>query len=103
MVMLACSVALSAQDATPDASARLQQLERNLANAMKVRSGVVSMVTRPQVTPAPSRVCAIPLLKVGPDATFQSKMPAIATDRNVRFAVREIIPPAPACDEQEKK
>jgi hypothetical protein len=51
----------------------------------------------------PERVCAIPLLKVGPDASFKSKMPAIVPDSKIAFAAREIVPPAPACDEQAKK
>jgi hypothetical protein len=102
MVMLACSVALSAQDATPDASAKLKQFERNLANAMKLRSEAVLASVRRQVTPDPDRACAIPLLRVGPDATFQSKMPVIAPDSKAKFSIREAIPPAPACDEQRK-
>jgi hypothetical protein len=102
MVVLTCSVALSAQDATPDASARLKQLERNLANAMKARPGPVSYLREAQIA-APNRPCAIPLLKVGPKASFQANMPAIAPDPNVRFSIREVTPPAPACDEQEKK
>jgi hypothetical protein len=103
MVVLACSVALSAQVAQPDASAKLKQFERNLANAMKVRSGAVSLVTRPQAIAAPDRVCAIPLLRVGPDATFQSQMPVIAPDSKAKFSIREVMPPAPSCDEQGKR
>jgi hypothetical protein len=103
MVVLTCSVALSAQVTTPDASARLKQLERNLANAMKARPGPVSYLREAPIAAAPNRPCAIPLLKVGPDSSFQANMPAIAPDRKVRFAVREVTPPAPACDEQEKK
>ena len=102
MVVLTCSVALSAQVATPDASARLKQFERNLANAMKARPGPVSLINVTQMAAA-NRPCAIPLLKVGPDPSFHASTPAVAPDRNVRFAVRQVTPPAPSCDEQEKR
>lgn len=98
MVVLACAAGLSAQSADSDASAKLKQFEQNLANAMKVR-GVVSV----QKTPSPNGVCAIPLLKVTPDAAFKSNMPVIAPDSNVQYAMRQVTPPAPACDEQDKK
>ena len=98
MVVLAGTAGLSAQSADSDASAKLKQFEENLANAMKVR-GVVSV----QKTAPPNGVCAIPLLKVAPDAAFKSNMPVIAPDSNVQFAMRQVTPPAPSCDEQAKK
>ncbi len=98
MVVLACTAGLSAQSADSDASAKLKQFEQNLANAMKAR-GVASL---PQM-PAPNGVCAIPLLKVAPDPAFKSNMPVIAPDSKVQYAMRQVTPPAPACDEQEKK
>jgi len=98
MVVLACTAGLSAQSTDSDASAKLKQFEQNLANAMRVR-GVVSL----QKTPAPNGVCAIPLLKVAPDAAFKSNMPVIAPEANVKFAICQVTPPAPSCDEQEKK
>ena len=98
MAVLAGTAGLSAQSADSDASAKLKQFEENLANAMKVR-GVVSV----QKTPAPNGVCAIPLLKVAPDAAFKSNMPLIASDSNVQYAMRQVTPPAPSCDEQAKK
>jgi hypothetical protein len=105
MAILACTAGLSAQSTDSDASAklnedvsaRLKQLEQNLASAMKVR-GVISA----QKTPAPNRVCAIPL-KVAPDAAFKSNMPTIAPESNVQFAMRQVTPPAPSCDDQAKK
>ena len=98
MAVLAGTAGLSAQSADSDASAKLKQFEENLANAMKVR-GVVSV----QKTPAPNGVCAIPLLNVAPDATFKSNMKTIAPDPNVQYAMRQVTPPAPSCDEQAKK
>ena len=98
MVVLACTAGLSAQSADSDASAKLKQFEENPANAMKVR-GVVSL----QKTAAPNGVCAIPLLKVAPDVAFKSNMPVIAPDANVEYAMRQVTPPAPSCDEQAKK
>ena len=103
MIVWAGTAVLSAQVAPQDATAKLKQFERNLANAMKMRTGLVSLKTGPQVTPAPDRVCAIPLLRVGPDATFKSNMPAIAPDSKMKFFIREVTPPAPSCDEQGKK
>jgi hypothetical protein len=105
MVVLACTAGLSAQSADSDASAKLKydasaklkQFEQNLANAMKAR-GVVSL----RKTPAPNAVCAIPL-KVVPDAAFKSNMPVIAPESNIQFAMRQVTPPAPSCDEQAKK
>jgi hypothetical protein len=98
MVVLACTAGLSAQSADSDASAKLKQFEQNLAEAMKVR-GVVSV----QKTPPPNGVCAIPLLKVTSDAAFKSNMPVIAPEPDVKFAMRQVTPPAPSCDEQAKK
>ena len=98
MVVLACTAGLSAQSADSDASAKLKQFEQNLANAMKAR-GVVSL----QKTPAPNGVCAIPLLKVTPDAAFKSNMPVIVPESKIDFAMRQVTPPAPSCDEQEKR
>ena len=98
MAVLACTAGLSAQSADSDASAKLKQFEQNLANAMKVR-GVVSL----QMAAAPNGVCAIPLLRVTPDAAFKSNMPVIAPESNIQFAMRQVIPPAPSCDEQAKK
>jgi hypothetical protein len=98
MVVWACTAGLSAQSAESDASAKLKQFERNLANAMKVR-GVASL----HKTAAPDAVCAVPLLKAAPDAAFKSKMPVIGPESNIQFAMRQVTPPAPSCDEQEKK
>ena len=98
VVVLMCTAGLSAQVAQPDASARLRQLEQNLANAMKLPR-VASLPTVPQALAA-SRVCAIPLLRVGPDASFHSNMPVIAPDPKVEFAARAVVPPSPLCAEQ---
>jgi hypothetical protein len=98
MAVLACTAGLSAQSADSDASAKLKRFEENLANAMKAR-GVVSL----QKTPPLNGVCAIPLLRVTPEAAFKSNMPVIAPESNIHFAMRQVTPPAPSCDEQEKK
>jgi hypothetical protein len=98
MVVLACAAGLSAQSADSDTSAKLKQFEQNLANALRVR-GVVSV----QKTTAPNGVCAIPLLRVAPDPAFKSNMPVIAPDSNVQYAMRQVAPPAPSCDEQAKQ
>jgi hypothetical protein len=96
--MLVCTAGLSAQVAQPDASAKLRQFEQNLADAMKLPRAP-SFVTAPQVLTA-SRVCAIPLLMVRPDAPFHSNMPEIAPDSKVEFAARAVVPPSPVCAEQ---
>jgi hypothetical protein len=98
MVVLVCTAGLSAQVAQPDATAKLRQFEQNLANAMKLPRAVSSR-TAPQVL-AGSRVCAIPLLIVQPDAPFHSNMPVIAPDPKVEFAARAVVPPSPVCAEQ---
>jgi hypothetical protein len=100
LIMLLAGVAgLAAQVTQPDAAAKLKQFGRNLQNAMRPSGGKVSMTfARP-----PERVCAIPLLKVGPDASFKSNMPAIAPDPKIKFSARQVIPPAPTCDEQARK
>ena len=104
MLVWACSWALSAQGAPPDASAKLKQFERNLENAMQLyRPGVVSLRTVPRGTPAPDRGCAIPLHQVVPDASFRSNMPVIVPDHKVTFFIRQVTPPAPSCDDREKK
>jgi hypothetical protein len=102
MVVLACTAGLSAQVAESDASAKLKQFEQNLANALK-RPGVVSLKKMPQLMAAPVRVCSIPLLKVGPDPSFKSNMPVIMPDPNIDFSIRLVTPPAPSCDERERK
>jgi hypothetical protein len=102
MVVWACSAALSAQVAQPDASAKLKQFEKNLENAMKGARAAASRKTPPWLAP-PNRVCAIPLLQVGPDAAFHSNMPAIAPDPKITFSAREVIPPGPTCGEPEKR
>src|ERR1035437_2181096 len=100
IVLLAGRAGLAAQvPATNSAAAKLKQFERNLANAMRPHGGPVS-VTFPR---PPGRVCAIPLLKVGPDASFKSNMPLIAPDPKIEFSAREVIPPGPVCDEQTRK
>ena len=93
-----CTAGLSAQVAQPNASAKLRQFEQNLANAMKLPRAA-SMPTVPQALAA-SRVCAIPLLIAGPDASFRSNMPVIAPDSKVEFAARAVVPPSPLCAEQ---
>ena len=98
VVVLMCTAGLSAQVAQPDASAKLRQFEQNLANAMKLPR-VASMPTVPQALAA-SRVCAIPLLIMRPDASFHSNMPVIAPDSKVEFAARAVVPPSPVCEEQ---
>jgi hypothetical protein len=99
IMLLAAAAGLAAQVTQPDAAARLKQFGRNLQNAMRPSGGKVSIsLGRP-----PERVCAIPLLKVGPDASFKSNMPAIAPDPQIKFSAREIIPPAATCDEQVRK
>ena len=52
---------------------------------------------------APNGVCAIPLVKAAPDVAFKSNMPLIAPESNVDYAMRQVTPPAPSCDEQAKK
>ena len=99
IVLLAGVAGLAAQVTAPDAGAKLKQFERNLENAMRPHGGPVSIpLARP-----PERVCAIPLLKVRPDASFKSNMPVIRPDPKITFSARELIPPAPTCGEQEKK
>jgi predicted component of type VI protein secretion system len=97
VVVLVCTAGLSAQVAQPDASAKLRQFEQNLANAMKLPGAALAR-TAPQILAA-SQVCAIPLLQVGPDATFHSNMPVIAPDSKVEFAARAVVPPSPVCEE----
>jgi hypothetical protein len=98
VVLLVCTAGLWAQGAQPDASAKLRQFEQNLANAMKM-PGAISLRTAPLVLTA-SRVCAIPLLIVGPDASFHSNMPVIAPGSKVEFAARAMVPPSPVCEEK---
>lgn len=97
IVLLAGAAGLAAQVAAPDAvAAKLKQFERNLENAMRSPGGPVS-VTFPR---APGRVCAIPLLKVRPDASFKSNMPMIAPDPKFDSSIRVVTPPAPTCEGQ---
>jgi hypothetical protein len=107
IVLLAGVAGLAAQGTEQDARAKLQQevrakaeqFARNLQNAMRPSGGTVSLnLMRP-----PNRVCAIPLLKVGPDASFKSNMPMIAPDPKITFSARELIPPGPVCGEQARK
>jgi hypothetical protein len=100
LIMLLAGVAgLAAQVTQSDATAKLKQFERNLQNALRPSGGKVSI----SLGRLPERVCAIPLLKVGPDASFKSNMPAIAPDPKIKFSAREIIPPAATCDEQVRR
>jgi len=110
IMLLAVAAGLSAQNTeTPpgtetsrklDEQSRIkvQEFEEKLKAALRPKDGKVE-VTLPK--PA-ERVCSIPLLRVGPDASFKSKMPVIAPDAKT-FAAREIVPPAPVCDEQTRK
>ena len=101
LIMLCVAAAgLSAQAAESEAAVKLRQFKRNLQNAMRP-SGLKTSITL--AAPPAARVCAIPLLKVGPDPAFHSNMPTIAADPNTTFAAREIIPPVPTCGEPEKK
>jgi hypothetical protein len=100
IVLLAGAAGLAAQVAQPDAAAvNLKQFEQNLEKAMRSAAASVS-ATFPR---PPKRVCAIPLLKVGPDVSFKSNMPVIAPGPQVKFSAREVIPPGPVCDEQARK
>ena len=99
IILLAGAAGLAAQVTESDAAAKLKQFERNLQNAMRPSGGTVSMtLARP-----PERVCAIPLLKVGPEASFKSNMPVITPDPKIKFSARELVPPGPVCDEQTRK
>ncbi|MCX6632571.1 MAG: hypothetical protein NTW28_33620 [Candidatus Solibacter sp.] len=99
IVLLAGAAGLAAQATEPDAAAKLKQFKRNLQNALRPSGGKISIrLAWPQ-----ARVCAIPLLKVGPDASFISNMPVIPVDPKAGFSAREVIPPAPPCDEQARK
>jgi hypothetical protein len=99
IVLLAGVAGLAAQVTEPDAADKLKQFERNLQNAMRP-SGAPVLVKLPVAT---TRVCAIPLLKVGPDAAFKSNMPVITPDPKMTFSAREVMPPGPTCGEPEKK
>jgi hypothetical protein len=99
IVLLAGVTGLAAQVTAPDAAAKLKQFERNLENATRSPGGPVSV----KFLSAPNRVCAIPLLRVRPDASFKSNMPLIAPDPKIKFSARELIPPGPVCDEQTRK
>jgi hypothetical protein len=100
IVFLVAAAGLSAQAAESEAAVKLRQFGRNLQNAMRP-SGLKASITL--AGPPAARVCAIPLLKVGPDPSFHSNMPTIAPDPNTKFAARELVPPAPTCGEPEKK
>jgi len=99
IVLLAGVTGLAAQVTAPDAAAKLKQFERNLENATRSPGGPLSV----KFLSAPNRVCAIPLLRVRPDASFKSNMPLIAPDPKIKFSARELIPPGPVCDEQTRK
>lgn len=99
IMLLAGAAGLAAQDTTAEAAAKLKQFEKNLATAMRPAGMPVSL----QAPAARSRLCSIPLLKATPDRSFKSNMPMIAPDPKVKFSIREVIPPAPTCDEPEKK
>jgi len=100
IVLLAGAAGLAAQVAQADAvAAKLKQFERNLEKAMRPAGAMAPL----NLVRSPNRVCAIPLLKVGPDASFKSNMPVIAPGPNVKFSAREVIPPGPVCDEQARK
>src|ERR1035437_8723748 len=99
IVLLAGVTGLAAHVRAPDAAARLKQFERNLENAMRSPGGPVSV----KFLSAPNRVCAIPLLRARPVASFKSNMPLIAPDPKIKFSARELIPPGPVCDEQTRK
>lgn len=98
ILLLTCVAGLAAQDAAPNASLKVEEFTRNLEKAMRP-SGLPAAVnlTRPR-----SVACAIPLLKVGPDASFKSNMPVIVPDRKETPA-GEIVTPSPVCGEPEKK
>jgi hypothetical protein len=99
IVLLAGVTGLAAQVTAPDAAVKLKQFEQNLEKAMRSPGSPVSVTfPRPQ-----NRVCAIPLLRVRPDASFKSNMPLIAPDPKIKFSARELIPPGPVCDEQTRK
>ena len=99
IVALVGASALAAQATEPDASAKLKQFERNLQNTLRPRGVLVRLhLASPAVRP-----CAVPLLKVGPDASFQSNMPRVAPDPEVKFSAREVVPRAPSCGEPENK
>ena len=102
MVVLACTAALSGRVVESDASARLKEFKQYLENAMKL-AGVGALQQRPQLMASPNRVCAIPLARVGPSATFKSNMPVLTPGSDVKFSVRRVDPPAPSCDVQEDK
>src|ERR1035437_6369967 len=99
IVLLAGVTGLAAQGTAPDAAATLKQFEQNLEQGMVSTGGPVSV----KFLSAPNRVCAIPLLRVRPDASFKSNMPLIAPDPKIKFSARELIPPGPVCDEQTRK
>src|ERR1035437_1474040 len=99
VVLLAGVTGLAAQVTAPDAAAKLKQFEQNLEKAMRSPGGPGSG----EILLAPSRVCAIPLLRVRPDASFKSNMPLIAPDPKIKFSARELIPPGPVCDDQTRK
>ena len=99
MILLAGAAGLAAQVTESDAAAKLKQFERNLQSAMRPSGGTVSL----KLVGPPERVCTIPLLKVGPEASFKSNMPVITPNPKIKFSAREIVPPAPVCDEQTRK
>jgi hypothetical protein len=99
IALLASVAGLAAQVSEPDASAKLKQFEQNLEKAMRPAGGKVSVtLARPG-----GRVCAIPLLKVRPDASFKSNMPVIAPDPKIDFSIHVVTPPAASCDERQEK
>lgn len=96
IILLASAAGLAAQVLELHASAKLTQFERNLQNAMRPSAGKIAITLARQ----PDRVCAIPLLKVRPDASFKSNMPVTTADPKITSSAREAIPPAPSCEAQ---
>ena len=54
------------------------------------------------VTPGPAPKCSVPLKNLTP-AFAHSKMPTIAPDNKIRFTIKYVAPPAPACEPDERQ
>jgi hypothetical protein len=72
-----------------------EQFRSRQRNLGKPHSGIAA-------TARPTSRCSVPLKNLRP-ATPASKMPTIAPDDKIRFTIKYVAPPAPACEPDERQ
>ncbi|MEO8591930.1 MAG: hypothetical protein ABI759_01285 [Candidatus Solibacter sp.] len=87
------------REQTAEVAAKVEAFKLKLAQATRSQG----MLRAPKPLAQQGSECSIPLRQVGPGPDFRSNTRVIVPDSAAGFAARQVLPPAPPCEEQIQK